>query len=110
MTKIIKIDKENIDEALIIEMSHIIKNNGTVVFPTETVYGLGANALSDVAVAKIFAAKGRPSDNPLIVHVSNIEQLDKIVEIIPVKAKILMDKFWPGPLTLLFKKKRSYQI
>ncbi|HBH13327.1 MAG: YrdC/Sua5 family protein, required for threonylcarbamoyladenosine (T(6)A) formation in tRNA [Clostridiales bacterium 38_11] len=105
MTKIIKIDKENIDEALIIEMSHIIKNNGTVVFPTETVYGLGANALSDVAVAKIFAAKGRPSDNPLIVHVSNIEQLDKIVEIIPVKAKILMDKFWPGPLTLLFKKK-----
>ncbi|MDP3386096.1 MAG: L-threonylcarbamoyladenylate synthase [Eubacteriales bacterium] len=105
MTIVVKIDRENIDEAIMIELSHIIKNNGTVVFPTETVYGLGANALSDIAVAKIFAAKGRPSDNPLIVHISNIEQLDRIVEIIPEKAKVLMDKFWPGPLTLLFKKK-----
>ncbi len=105
MTRIVKIDKENIDNEIIIELSHIIKNNGTVVFPTETVYGLGANALSDIAVAKIFAAKGRPSDNPLIVHVSNLEQLERIVEIIPEKAKVLMDKFWPGPLTLLFKKK-----
>lgn len=105
MTRIVKIDKENIDNEIIIELSHIIKNNGTVVFPTETVYGLGANALSDIAVAKIFTAKGRPSDNPLIVHVSNLEQLERIVEIIPEKAKVLMDKFWPGPLTLLFKKK-----
>ncbi len=105
MTIVVKIDRENIDEELMKKMGHIIKNNGTVVFPTETVYGLGANALSDEAVAKIFVAKGRPSDNPIIVHISNIEQLDKIVEIIPEKAKILMDKFWPGPLTLLFKKK-----
>lgn len=106
MTRIVRIDKENIDEEVIQEMSQIIKHNGTVVFPTETVYGLGANALSDEAVAKIFAAKGRPSDNPLIVHVSNMEQLEKIVEVIPETAKMLIDKFWPGPLTLLFKKKR----
>lgn len=106
MTRIVKIDKDNIDEEVIQEMSQIIRRNGTVVFPTETVYGLGANALSDEAVAKIFAAKGRPSDNPLIVHVSNMAQLDTIVEVIPETAKILIDKFWPGPLTLLFKKKR----
>lgn len=106
MTRIVKIDKDNIDEEVIQEMSQIIRRSGTVVFPTETVYGLGANALSDEAVAKIFAAKGRPSDNPLIVHVSNMAQLDTIVEVIPETAKILIDKFWPGPLTLLFKKKR----
>ena len=75
-----------------------------VAFPTETVYGLGADALDEKASAKIYAAKGRPSDNPLIVHISDIEQLDKLVCEIPDNAKKLMDAFWPGPMTLIFKK------
>lgn len=105
MTKIYRMNKNNINIEDMIELSDIIKNNGTVVFPTETVYGLGANALSIEAVEKIFIAKGRPSDNPLIVHISNIDQLKEIVNEIPERAKLLMDKFWPGPLTLLFEKK-----
>lgn len=79
-----------------------IKNGGTVAFPTETVYGLGATALSDQAVNEIFVAKGRPSDNPLIVHVAKIEQVEQLVTHIPTTAKKLMDAFWPGPLTIIF--------
>lgn len=78
-------------------------NKGEVVaFPTETVYGLGANALSDKAIAKIYEAKGRPSDNPLIVHISNKNQLNKLVKNIPDTAQKLIDTFWPGPLTIIF--------
>ncbi|MDT8860445.1 L-threonylcarbamoyladenylate synthase [Alkalihalobacillus sp. MEB130] len=77
-----------------------------VAFPTETVYGLGANALDEQAVKKIFEAKGRPSDNPLIVHIADIEQLDELVLEIPDVAHQLMNQFWPGPLTLIFKKKQ----
>ncbi len=84
--------------------AELLKQNGTVVFPTETVYGLGANALSETAVAKIFVAKGRPSDNPLIVHIGKKEDLKDLVMEIPEKAKCLMDRFWPGPLTLIFQK------
>jgi L-threonylcarbamoyladenylate synthase len=105
MTKIIKLTQENFTDEDILPLVQIIKNNGTVVFPTETVYGLGGDALSEVAVSKIYGAKGRPTDNPLIVHISNIKQLERIVEEVPEKAKKLMDRFWPGPLTLLFKKK-----
>ncbi|MBU8881044.1 threonylcarbamoyl-AMP synthase [Bacillus sp. FJAT-29790] len=82
-------------------------NNEVVAFPTETVYGLGGNAENDEAVAKIFAAKGRPSDNPLIIHIGEKQQLDGFVEEIPAKAKQLMKAFWPGPLTLIFKKKEN---
>ncbi|MBK5244460.1 MAG: threonylcarbamoyl-AMP synthase [Eubacteriaceae bacterium] len=82
----------------------LIRNGETVVFPTETVYGLGANALDPEAVKKIFIAKGRPGDNPLIVHVSEIEAVDALVTHIPAKAKILMAAFWPGPLTLIMEK------
>lgn len=105
MTNIYRIDPENIDKNKMRELANIIQRGGTVVFPTETVYGLGANALSEEAVDKIFKAKGRPSDNPLIVHIYNKEQLNEIAKEIPEKAKILIDKFWPGPLTLLFEKK-----
>ncbi len=84
--------------------AEILKNDGTVIFPTETVYGLGANALSEAAVAKIFAAKGRPSDNPLIIHIGKRNALEKLVARVPKEAEILMEKFWPGPLTLIFQK------
>lgn len=83
----------------------IIKRGGLVAFPTETVYGLGADALNDDAVRSIFKAKKRPMDNPLIVHISSIEQLNLLAEKIPKKAKKLAERFWPGPLTMILKKK-----
>ena len=82
----------------------ILKNGGLVAFPTETVYGLGANALDEKAAAKIYAAKGRPSDNPLIVHIARMEDLPAVASEIPEKAKMLAEHFWPGPLTMIFKK------
>jgi len=85
--------------------AQIIKMGELVAFPTETVYGIGANALNSKAVKKIFLAKGRPSDNPLIVHISNKKQLKKIANVTE-NAKNLIDKFWPGPLTIVLKKKR----
>jgi L-threonylcarbamoyladenylate synthase len=107
-TKYWTVDK-NIEELTgypqIQEAAMWIKENETVAFPTETVYGLGANALSDQAVDKIFIAKGRPSDNPLIVHIATQNQLDKLVTTVPDQAKQLMNAFWPGPLTIIFPKK-----
>lgn len=79
----------------------LLKEGKLVAFPTETVYGLGAIATSDESVAGIFTAKGRPSDNPLIIHIGNREQLDRWVATIPEAAQTLMDKYWPGPLTLV---------
>ena len=86
------------------EASECIKNGGIVAFPTETVYGLGADALNKDAVKKIFIAKGRPQDNPLIVHVAS-KNISKYVEEVPKIAQELIDKFWPGPLTVILKKK-----
>lgn len=86
------------------EAAHIINNGGIVAFPTETVYGLGANALNEDAVDKIFKAKGRPQDNPLIVHVAS-KEIDGLVKEVPSVAKDLMNKFWPGPLTIILNKK-----
>jgi L-threonylcarbamoyladenylate synthase len=104
-TKIYKLNEENIDNHAIKAAVEVIRNNGTVVFPTETVYGLGANALSAEAAKAIFVAKGRPSDNPLIVHVDCIDMLLYVIgEPLSENAKKLMEKFWPGPLTLIFKK------
>ena len=91
--------KKDIEEA-----AQILKTGGLVAFPTETVYGLGGNGLDSEAARKIYAAKGRPSDNPLILHVSKIEEVVPLVERVPEKAKLLMDSFWPGPLTLILKK------
>ncbi len=83
----------------------VLKSGGLVAFPTETVYGLGANALDESASAKIYQAKGRPSDNPLIAHISSIDDLEKLVYHVPDIAKKLADLYWPGPLTLVFEKR-----
>ncbi len=87
------------------EAGEILRKGGLVAFPTETVYGLGADALNEKAAARIYAAKGRPSDNPLIVHIARFEDLSEIAKNIPEMAKKLADAFWPGPLTMIFKKK-----
>lgn len=81
-----------------------IRDGGLVAFPTETVYGLGANALDSEAAKKIYNAKGRPSDNPLIAHIADKKELDILVKNVSPKAEKLMDKFWPGPLTMIFEK------
>ena len=93
-------DDENIYE----QAGKILREGGLVAFPTETVYGLGADALDADASGKIYAAKGRPSDNPLIVHIASVDALYDLAEKIPDKALRLADKFWPGPLTMILKK------
>ncbi|HHY10388.1 MAG TPA: threonylcarbamoyl-AMP synthase [Firmicutes bacterium] len=85
----------------------LLKAGQVVAFPTETVYGLGANAFDSAAVEKIFRAKGRPADNPLIVHIHSQEQLRDLVTAVPKKARALMDRFWPGPLTLVLPKQEA---
>lgn len=92
------------NEILMKEAGDIIRRGGLVAFPTETVYGLGANALDKEAAKKIYEAKGRPSDNPLIAHISDIKQVYELGKNIPKKAEKLMKKFWPGPMTLVFEK------
>lgn len=103
-TIIQKLDKINPETEGIRQAGEILKSGGLVAFPTETVYGLGANALNEEAAMKTYAAKGRPSDNPLIVHIADMEALPAIVEEIPEKAKIVAEKYWPGPLTMIFRK------
>lgn len=103
-TQIYKAEKYNIDEEVIRQAADIIRMGGLVAFPTETVYGLGADALQKHAALKIYQAKGRPSDNPLIVHIAEKDALDKIVKEIPQTAVLLTEKFWPGPLTIILPK------
>ncbi len=103
-TKVVSIDPQNIDHRKLKEAGALIKAGGLVAFPTETVYGLGADGLNVEAVKKIFRAKGRPLDNPLILHIFHERDLDKLATDIPPVASRLMDKFWPGPLTLVLKK------
>lgn len=98
-TELLKADENGLKCA-----AEIIRSGNTVVFPTETVYGLGANAADEEAVKKIFEAKGRPSDNPLIVHIADTESVQPLVSEIPEKAKRLMERFWPGPLTIIMRK------
>jgi len=93
-----------VSEASIALGGRIIREGGLVGMPTETVYGLGANALDPKAVLSIFEAKGRPGDNPLIVHVSSVEEIPPLVREIPKAARKLMDAFWPGPMTLILPK------
>ncbi len=99
-TRIVPVDKWNPDEKVLDEAAGILRDGGLVAFPTETVYGLGANALDGKAVSGIFFAKGRPQDNPLIVHVWARHQAFEVAEVAP-KAEALMERFWPGPLTLV---------
>lgn len=103
-TQIRTLTYENIDMRVIGEAGHVLKNGGLVAFPTETVYGLGGDALDPASSEKIYAAKGRPSDNPLIVHIADRKSLGQIAEHVTEKAERLMDAFWPGPLTLIFQK------
>ncbi len=103
-TKIYNIDNQKPDKNIIEEAASIIRDGGLVAFPTETVYGLGADALNKDASAKIYAAKGRPSDNPLIVHIAEFADFLRIAKEIPREARLLADAFWPGPLTLIVHK------
>ena len=98
--------KKGIDEK-IKKAAEIIKSGGVVAFPTETVYGLGANAYDEQAVKKIFELKGRPQDNPLIVHISKKQDVYIVAREVPEKAKVLIREFWPGPLTLVLPKNPS---
>ncbi|MCI9428138.1 MAG: threonylcarbamoyl-AMP synthase [Eubacterium sp.] len=106
-TKIYKIEDCAACFRQIREAAKIIKTGGLVAFPTETVYGLGANACDPNASKKIYEAKGRPSDNPLIVHIAEFEDMYQIAEDVPAKAKLLSNAFWPGPLTIIVKKGKA---
>ena len=97
-TKLVKMDA-------LPEAGEIIRAGGLVAFPTETVYGLGADAMNSEAAARIYQAKGRPSDNPLIVHIADMDQLDLVAREVPPLARKIMETFWPGPLTVILNKK-----
>ena len=97
-------DRNHIKDEELKEAAGILRSGGLVAFPTETVYGLGGNALDEDAARKIYAAKGRPSDNPLIAHVSCVEEVEPLVKEIPEAGRKLMEAFWPGPLTMIFPK------
>lgn len=104
-TKLIKINFDEPTRDDLKEAADILRSGGLVAFPTETVYGLGANALDESASGKIYGAKGRPSDNPLIVHIANPRDMEDLAEDIPGMAYQLAEVFWPGPLTMIMRKK-----
>ena len=106
ITKIFKVDALNPDEDIIMECCRMVLEGKIVAFPTETVYGLGASAFNSMAVRRIFIAKGRPLDNPLIVHISKLNHLEEIAEDTPEEVWKLIKKVWPGPLTVILKKNR----
>lgn len=103
-TIIQKIDATNMASSDFKEAAELLRNGKLVAFPTETVYGLGGNAYDSTASARIYAAKGRPSDNPLIVHISCFDEILPLVEAVPQNARVLADRFWPGPLTMILNK------
>lgn len=114
-TKILKIDAKAAvfspqEEKALQEAGQIIKDGGLVAFPTETVYGLGGDGLNKESSRKIYAAKGRPSDNPLIIHIANMEALPHIVEEITPQALKIAEVFWPGPLTMILKKSENVPV
>ena len=100
-TKEIILDPAHIDLSLAEEAGAVLRRGGLVAFPTETVYGLGANALDEQAVRNIFLAKGRPSDNPLIVHVADATDVAPLVKEVPPAARRVMEHFWPGPISII---------
>ena len=104
ITKLIKIDRECFSTGDLEEAAALLRAGKLVAFPTETVYGLGANALDETAAKRIYAAKGRPSDNPLIVHIAEMEALSELAAEVPKEAILLGEAFWPGPLTMILKK------
>src|SRR6516165_6311748 len=100
-TQVLHVDPDHPDPETIAHAADILRNGGLVAFPTETVYGLGANALDPAAVARIFQAKGRPPQNPLIVHIADVDAISTLAAAWPEKAARLTNRFWPGPLTLV---------
>ena len=96
-TTVVTVDKEHPDKKAMEEAGRILRSGGLVAFPTETVYGLGGDGLNPSSSQKIYQAKGRPSDNPLIIHIADLESLEKIVKRIPEKARKMAEAFWPGP-------------
>ncbi len=107
ITRVKKIDPVHPEENIIKDAAAIIRDGGVVAFPTETVYGLGADALLPEGAKRIYEAKGRPSDNPLIIHIADMEALEHIVSAIPPQAQALADAFWPGPLTMILPKSEA---
>ena len=105
MTRVVTVDPERPDPQAIAEAAEVIRRGGLVAFPTETVYGLGANAFDAAAVQRIFEAKGRPATDPLIVHIAHIGQLGLVAAVVPPAARALALAFWAGPLTLVLPKK-----
>src|SRR5215471_21321765 len=103
-TQVLKLNPEQPSPEAIEQAATIIRDGGLVAFPTETVYGLGADAENERAVRRIFEAKGRPPDNPVIVHVASRQMLDRIADETPDKASRLIERFWPGPLTLVLRR------
>ena len=104
-TKVVLLDRDNLTESQFTEAAELLRNGELVAFPTETVYGLGGNALDPGASSKIYAAKGRPSDNPLIVHICDTDALPVLAKEIPDAAWKLAERFWPGPMTMILKKR-----
>lgn len=103
-TRIVEVDPHSSNPAAIARAARLLKQGALVAFPTETVYGLGANALDADAVRHIYEAKGRPASDPLIVHIAALDQLEQVAENIPSIAHVLTDRFWPGPLTLVLRR------
>lgn len=103
-TKYFSVNKDEPDQQILQQAGEMLKNGKLVAFPTETVYGLGANGLDAQAVANIYQAKGRPSDNPLILHIAHQQELEQLVTEIPANAQALINKYWPGPLTVVLKR------
>ncbi|MGI6069146.1 MAG: L-threonylcarbamoyladenylate synthase [Blautia sp.] len=108
--EIVKIQRDCLDAKEIARAGEILKAGGLVAFPTETVYGLGGNAMDPSASKKIYAAKGRPSDNPLIVHIAELEDLEKVAAEVSREARLLAETFWPGPLTMILPKAEAVPV
>jgi len=106
-TEFVSVDSVHPDIRILAQAADVLRRGGLVAFPTETVYGLGANGLDPHAVAGIFAAKGRPADNPLILHIADCREVAKLARHVPANARVLMETYWPDPLTLVLERTKA---